>query len=413
MEEIHQQFNEKEIRAVNAAVGMVLSRPVFDAEGNLLLGSNAEITEEIAEKIQRAQIRKIYVKEEIHQKYSDFEHFTTKKAVTDKELRTLIEEKLGEKTAAPVVDSAVDADIIVPIDISEHDETEVASKFIEKEEFKIFEDTYTKNEEKLANTMKEISDGTQIDLKQLYDLTGNIMDGLKNKGDVFMYLNSIKVKDEYTFSHCANVALLANLFGIWLRLSPELLQKLTIAGALHDIGKTMIPDDILNKKGKLTDEEFAVIKKHTVYGYQVLMKQKDIGHDIKAAALMHHEKLDGTGYPLGLRDDKIETVSKIITICDIYDAMTANRVYRPKICPFDVIRQFEQSSYGLLDTKFLLIFLSNIASNYIGSKVILSDGQVGEVIYINKKELSRPLVRVNSKLVDLRTEKDLKILSVH
>jgi HD-GYP domain-containing protein (c-di-GMP phosphodiesterase class II) len=178
---------------------------------------------------------------------------------------------------------------------------------------------------------------------------------------------------------------------------------------LHDIGKTKIPIEVLNKKGRLTDEEFAVIKTHTTLGYRILEKH-NIPQSIKLAALSHHEKINGKGYPLGMAEDKIDALAKIVSICDIYDAMTANRIYRPKLCPFEVIRTFERSVYGELDTEYLLIFLKNIATTYLDCPVKLSDGRAATVIFINKLNLSRPIVRLdNGEMLDLSQTDDIVI----
>ena len=113
---------------------------------------------------------------------------------------------------------------------------------------------------------------------------------------------------------------------------------------LHDIGKLKIDPKILNKKGKLTDEEFEEIKKHPVLGYEIV-KDMDLPEKIKEAVLMHHEKINGTGYPSGLKGEEISNYAKIVSICDIYDAMTSTRTYRKRFCPFQVIRNFERQNF--------------------------------------------------------------------
>ena len=128
---------------------------------------------------------------------------------------------------------------------------------------------------------------------------------------------------------------------------------------------------------------------------------------------MHHEKIDGKGYPYGLLDLQIEPFAKIISICDIYDAMTSNRVYRGKHCPFEVIKTFETNSFGQLDTSYLLIFLKNIAYMYLGVKVLLSTKEEAEVVFINNNNLSRPIVRTASnEILDLSYKKDIYIHSL-
>ncbi len=279
----------------------------------------------------------------------------------------------------------------------------------DRPEFKEFVSEYNEKTEEIKNSLLAIGDGEVINLDKLYSLTDGIMSRLSCKSDVFTYLSHLKSTDEHTFTHSNNVALLCNLFGTWVGFDDEQIMNLTAAGVLHDLGKTKVDLEILNKKGKLTPEEFDHIKKHTIFGYQILEKQ-DLPLEIKLAALMHHEKIDGSGYPLGVKGDKICDFAKIVAICDIYDAMTANRVYRAKLCPFEVIRQFEQHSFGLLDTEYLLIFLQNIAYTYLGSWVKINDGRDAEIAFINKENLSRPIIKTaGGEIIDLNVRKDINI----
>jgi len=282
----------------------------------------------------------------------------------------------------------------------------------QRQEFITFSNAVAVKTEEAKQCIRAISDGVYIDLQYVFALTNDIMSTLRCKNDVLTFISFIKESDEHTYHHCVNVSLLCNLYGRWTSLPEKELVELTTSGMLHDIGKTKIPDAILNKKGKLTDEEFAVIKKHPVIGYH-LVKDQDIPESIKSGVLMHHEKLDGSGYPLGLKDEQISKIAKIITICDIYDAMTANRAYRGKVCPFEVIKMFETKVYGELDTQTLLIFLNNIAYTYIGSWVRLSDGVEAEVVFINSSQLSRPMVRtLDGQFIDLSVNKEIIIDSL-
>ncbi|MDR1542789.1 MAG: HD-GYP domain-containing protein [Clostridiales bacterium] len=283
---------------------------------------------------------------------------------------------------------------------------------VKRPEFKEFQQAVDEKTEEAKKCIYAISDGENVDLHHMFKITDDIMSTLRCKNDIFTFIGFIKENDEHTFHHCVNVSLLCNLFGRWLGVDSSELVDLTTSGMLHDIGKTKIPPEILNKKGKLTDEEFAVMKKHPVLGYRILQDQ-NIPEAIKLGALMHHEKIDGSGYPMGAKGDRIGKIAKILAICDIYDAMTANRVYRDKICPFEVIKMFETKVYGELDTHYLLIFLQNIAYTYIGRWVRLNSGVEAEVVFINAAQLSRPLVRtLSEEFIDLTVKKDLSIDSL-
>ena len=181
---------------------------------------------------------------------------------------------------------------------------------------------------------------------------------------------------------------------------------------MHDIGKLKIPDDILNKPGKYTDEEFDLVKRHTKFGYE-LLKPLQIDPHIKKAALLHHERCDGSGYPLKATQKDLDDCSMIVAIADVYDAMTAARSYRAPLCPFQVIERFEQEGLQKYKPKFILTFLQHIASTYQNNRVLLSNGQSANIVMLNQQHLARPIVQLNdNSCIDLSTRLDLHIQSI-
>jgi HD-GYP domain-containing protein (c-di-GMP phosphodiesterase class II) len=153
------------------------------------------------------------------------------------------------------------------------------------------------------------------------------------------------------------------------------------------------------------------MKKHVDIGYDIL-KNKQIDNRIREAALFHHEKCDGSGYPIGLSGDKIPTFAKILAVADIYDALTADRIYRKAVCPFTAIRMLEEDSFTKLDPKYTLPFLRNVVSSYIHNNVKLDNGEIGEVVMINDRNLSRPIVKINNRFIDLSTEPKRSIIAI-
>jgi putative nucleotidyltransferase with HDIG domain len=223
-------------------------------------------------------------------------------------------------------------------------------------------------------------------------------------------MNHMKTNEGHLHTHCVNVALLSNLFGIWINADAKELEDLTVAALLHDIGMTQISHDIVNKKDPLTKEEREILKKHTTLGYRIL-DNADLPNEVKLAALGHHEKMNGQGYPLGIKGDKISKFARIIHICDVYEAMTHDRLYRERFCPFDVIKTFERGSFGVFDTEALLLFLQNIAYTYLNSRVKLTDGSVGHVAFINNGDLSSPIIKLDDDtVIDLHKNKELRVL---
>ncbi|TCT11607.1 putative nucleotidyltransferase with HDIG domain [Natranaerovirga pectinivora] len=277
--------------------------------------------------------------------------------------------------------------------------------------YKKFSNSYNDSQVFLKDKLDCISDGKDINIKELFSISEELINTLETKSDLFNFLCHIKQSDDHTYTHLMNVSMLCNIFGHWLHLPKDQIENLTVAGLLHDIGKVKIDKKILNKPGKLTEEEFNEIKQHTLLGYNMIKNQK-LPHEVKMGVLSHHEKFDGSGYPFGFKNEQIHDFGKIIAIADIYDAMTSDRTYHKKFSPFKVIKIFEQESYGLLDTKYLFIFLENIAHNYLGNQVKLSTGEVGKIVFIHNNQPSRPIVQLDNVMVDLQNENNIEIKEI-
>lgn len=306
--------------------------------------------------------------------------------------------------------SVVVEDVIEPV-INEEEEPsqEVVLQLDSSEQsFNEFRNVYVEKEVQIKNQLFAISNGEPIHINELLDISHSLLDGLKTRSSLFNYLYNLRTTDDYTYSHSINVSLLCNIFGNWLKMPPDQIEELTTAGLLHDIGKIKVDQNLLNKPGKLTPEEFEKIKKHAQLGYEII-KDQNISDRIKYGVLMHHEKINGTGYPLGLTDSEIHNYAKIISIVDIYDAMTSNRSYHKKFSPFKVIQIFEQDSFGLLDTKYLFVFLENIAHNYLGKIVRLSTGEEGKIIFIHNTTPSRPIIEIDNSMLDLKENPSISI----
>lgn len=245
----------------------------------------------------------------------------------------------------------------------------------------------------------------------IQDVT-SLFQSCQTPSELFDMLMCIRDLDDVTYVHSLNVALICNLFGVWLKLPKEECHNLILAGLLHDIGKKLVPKILLTKPEKLTAEELTTVRTHSIYGYNIL-KDLPLDPKIKLAALMHHERCDGTGYPMGLTGDKIDSFAKIIAIADVYDAMTASRVYRGPVCPLEVINIFETEGYQKYDPEYLLVFLENVAYSYLHHTALLSTGEKAEIVLINRGALSRPLVRTESnQFIDLSKEPDVTIVSI-
>ena len=280
------------------------------------------------------------------------------------------------------------------------------------EEFKKFNRTYVDTISNVEDNFNNVLNGeSEFDVDELLAETDRILKEGRNGAHVLEMLHGIRNYDDMTYVHSLNVSLICNIFAGWLKLSHEETRILTLAGLLHDIGKMLIPKEIITKPDKLSDEEFKIVKTHAIKGYQAI-KDSSVDIRVKYAALMHHERCDGSGYPNGFVTDQIDNYAKIVAIADVYDAMTSNRRYRNAICPFDVVEEFERDGFLKYDPGYLMTFMERIVFSYLHNIVRLNDGREGEVVMINKLSLSRPVIRIGNGFVDLSKEHNLMIEAI-
>lgn len=281
--------------------------------------------------------------------------------------------------------------------------------------WKISKDTkdhYQKCTETAKKLLNQITYNNVVDFVAFKEIKEQIQEHFNDNYKMIGCINLFKMADSYTYAHSINVALLSTLIGKWMKFGPQTLDNLMLAGLFHDIGKMRIDKNILNKPDKLSDEEFEEIKKHPVYSYELLQENTDIPLDVKVGVLMHHERMDGSGYPYGVYNENINDIAKVLAVADVYDAMISDRPYQKKRSPFDVMQLLQEGVFGKLDTKILLTFLSNIATYYIGTYVALNTGEIGEVVAINPSCVYRPIIRVQDRYIDMSTDYSVHIIDL-
>ena len=305
--------------------------------------------------------------------------------------------------------------LVVPI----KEEADFATTHFEKvrltEGFKAFESTYRIYFPVFKNlVVSAVTNRTPINMNQLMEVYRNIIVCAKSGELLLDYLyNMLPGEDDMTHEHCLNSALIAGVFGTWLGLSNEDINLLIQCGFVYDIGKLSIPYQILWKPERLTSEEYRLVMRHTTIGYDFLKSYGSFDEHILNATLQHHERCDGSGYPKSLQSNEIDQFAKYIAIIDTYEAMTSPRTYRQKLNPFQIIANYENEGFVKYDFAAIKSILSHIANSQLGFNVQLSNGQIGEVILINEKALSRPLIKLgDNSLIDLSTNMQLAIVSV-
>lgn len=269
-------------------------------------------------------------------------------------------------------------------------------------------DTYKRIYYGIQNEIFEASD-----IEMLHSELNPLIDTLLQDNDILGSIRLVSHDEEYHLTHAVNVAMLGAMTGKWLGLDRQTIDRIAYAGLLHDLGKALIPRDLIFKTSALTAEEMQVMQTHAQKGYELFKDFPNISRDVLAAILFHHERSDGSGYPSGLKQEQTPYIARIIAVADVFDAITSNRVYKSGISSFSAFSVIKDESFRGLDPVIADVFLSNIASYFINNKVKLNNGSVGEVVYVNKYALNRPLVRLmDDTYVDLSTDYSIQIEEV-
>lgn len=346
----------------HARPGMELARSIYNTTGSVLIGQGVKLTSIYIQRLQDRGIHHLYIKDEL-------------------------------------------------------------SEGIEVEDL-VMDETRNYARSTLKSAMEDAIQGNRLNqVPRVTKAVNNIVDELLDNDDILVSIKDIRMIDDYTFSHCVNVCILSIITGIELGYNQLRLRDLGVGALLHDIGKMGVPNDILQKPGRLTQEEYELIKQHTVIGFELLRDCDDIRKPAANAALGHHERYNGSGYPRGLINEETHEYAKVIGIADVYDAMISDRVYRKGMEPFQAERYLISMGNKLFDYQLVQAFIKNIAPYPMGSGVLLNTGEKGLVSNIDSECPNRPMVRViynfdgskcnEPREIDLAKNPDILILTIY
>ena len=316
--------------------------------------------------------------------------------------------KEGLKMKQPYIDKVIDlgiSGVYIEDDISKGIEIEnVISDELRLNTVQKIKDIFI-DAENDSNKIEENTDAINL-------LVEDLVDELIDNQDVIINMLDIKMFDDYTFFHSVNVAILSIVIGIGLNLSKKELNNLGVGALLHDIGKTFIPRECLNKKGKLSDAEFEQIKGHSIKGYQYIRSRFNLSIQSAMVVLDHHERYDGTGYPNKKTGQDISLFGRIVAIADVYDAITSDRPYRKAILPSKAMEYIMGGSGYHFDYDLISIFVRKVAAYPLGTCVKLSNGLIGIVVKNYPDASTRPKIRLinekNQKAGYINLREDLK-----
>ncbi|ABR47881.1 metal dependent phosphohydrolase [Alkaliphilus metalliredigens QYMF] len=330
--------------------GSYLAQTIYDKEGRVLLQEGVILNDSLLQKVKDNAIYMIYVNDEYSQNEIE--------------------------------------DIIKP-------QLRIAATKSIRDTFGAFEKH--KNDESMKKNPAQIK-RTALQEKeavnQLNNISKSMVDEILFNKNLLINMVDIKCLDSYTYQHSVNVAVLSLVLGIELGLNRKELYDLCIGAMLHDIGRVMTPSNILAKEGKLTDAEYAIVKEHAVKGYEYLKENYDLSVPARMIALQHHERVDGTGYPQGLKDEQIHKLSKIVGIANVYDALTSDRPYRRAFPPNEAIELIMGGAGRFFDFEMAKIFVRKVNPYPEGTLVKLSNGEYGVVQEVYPNYPLRPKVQI-------------------
>ena len=321
-------------------VGCVIAKPVYDSKLSLLINKGAKLSELLLKKLVQADIRHLYIEDEIS------------KGI---ELDPMISDEI--KLQAFVI----------------------MKKFYESQMVK---------QDQNVEAIRESS------IRELKDIVDDIITEIYSKNEQKYYSTELMGAEMYHYNHAVEVMILSLLIGRKMGLDREKLLKLGMGAILADIGKSRVPQDILNKKGKLEPEEFDEMKRHVDYSYAILKDLVGLSSLSRQIVLLHHEKLDGSGYPNGFTGEQIPLLVRIATVCDIFSAIVADRTYNNRISVDTAIEILRGAAPTKIDQDVFMTLLQVIDIYPPGTLVELGNGQVGIVIQSNPNSPTRPILRI-------------------
>lgn len=321
---------------------------------------------------------------------------THKFTVKDK---TVIEKLTGDGVEYVYVERDERTEAVVdvfngrPDDFIEHRKEIIRENYINLDEISSAKTLYSESVKIVHNVLGDIRSGKMFNESAVKSVASNIAEiTLKNKG-VMASMAKLKYHDDYTFLHSMNVSIFASSLAAHLGMSAKEVERIAQAGLLHDAGKMLVPTGVLNKPGKLTDDEFKVMKDHVILGYDYLVKQ-GLPKDTLNLALQHHERYDGSGYPQGLKDEQISVEGKIGAVVDIYDAITSNRCYHKGMEPPAALKLMFKWTDSHINKKVFEFFVMNVGIYPVGSLVLLDTNELAVVGKMNAARPTDPMVLI-------------------
>ena len=388
--------NNIRISASALAVGMTVARTIGSKQGTVLIPEGSVLTDTMIQVVKRNEVKTVLVfaddRFDMVEVEDEDENNARKKFGTQKKTATLEDEM-----------EAFRAEMMPLLEESRNISIGRTGK-----EFMDFKNEFEQKSQQVKKYFEDLAKGVEIDFSAVSATSMEVFSKFGKKNNLMLYLHALNQANEYVYAHSLRVSLLAALFGRWLALPESDVEGLALAGMLHDIGMSQIKPEVLDKEDEdLTLNEQRMIRQHTIVGAQMLLKHK-LPAEVKGAVANHHERADGSGYPNKKKDDQLNSYAKILSIVDAFDNLCNHKDPTKSLTPFQSIKFFE-ASLEIFSPKYLMVFLNNIAYGYRNARVELSDERIAKIIFINSRDITRPIVELEDEtLLDL-SEKHCKI----
>ena len=362
---------------------MLIGRTVYDGDTEVVLVEGGTVLDRATIKILKEKgIASVYVDED--------------------SILAAVEKEKASKEGAPKA-AAFEGNVAPERDVKLDEKYEEDYRYVYGEMEKLFQEA--------AATGK-----LNMDILQPVMASGRLRDLYKEGATAVSMIYTMNQEGDYNLHHCVHLAILGGLMAKWMGLTGIDRQNLVLAGLFLDIGKQFIDKELLEKKGRLTEEEFDILKNHVVDSFKLLESSELSGRaDLMNGVIQHHERSDGSGYPSGLEADRISTFGKVLAVLDSYDAMASSRTYAEKRSPFEVFKiLYADVLDGKLDSEYAVLFMRKLNAALNGCWLRLSDGTAGRIVYIDESRVTAmPVVQlVDGGFIDLNTVKDITVVEI-
>lgn len=278
---------------------------------------------------------------------------------------------------------------------------------------KVARDVMSQNVSAVREITRTYKESAALDFEKADACVHTTIQEIVMNREILNSLCDLRVYDEYTYAHSANLMSYALLMGVTLGYPVQDLRMLGIGALMHDVGKNLIPDFILNKPGKLTEAEFAVMKTHPEKGLRLVQNQRWATPEIRAIIMHHHEKWAGGGYPYGLKGSDIPEMARVVAVCDVWDALISNRVYKKGMPPNQAYKIILDSMDTHFERRMVFAFQNFIVPYPKNATVLLNSGEIAKVCEVNREDPTRPIIELEGQRIDLVEHGRLVIADLH